>query len=122
MHTATFDTFKFIRRLKETGLPENQAEAISDAIQDVHASQLKDLATKQDIKDLDTKIKELEYRMTIRLGLMMMAVAGMLFTALRYFPPPVPTYYQPSAQEMRQPAPAQGLPTIPAQPAPLPSK
>ena len=81
MTTITFDTFKFIRRLKDTGIPENQAEAISDAIQDAHSSQLADLATKQDLK-------ELEYRMTIRMGVMLVTVAGMLFTALRYFPPP----------------------------------
>ncbi|MBF0428206.1 MAG: hypothetical protein HQL94_04730 [Magnetococcales bacterium] len=56
---------------------------------------------KRDIKDLDSKIemnkiefkrdiKELEYRMTIQVGLMLVAVAGMLFTALRYFPPTQP--------------------------------
>ncbi|MBF0179981.1 MAG: hypothetical protein HQM03_08155 [Magnetococcales bacterium] len=49
---------------------------------------------KRDIKELDVKIetiiKEFEYRMTIRLGLMLVAVAGMLFTALRYFPPTQP--------------------------------
>ncbi|MBF0461400.1 MAG: hypothetical protein HQL87_08390 [Magnetococcales bacterium] len=106
MPAVTFDTFKFIRRLKDAGLPENQAEAISDVIQEAHSVQLEELATKRDIKDLDTKIdtkvKELEYRMTIRLGLMMMGVAGMLFTALRYFPPPQPVVisgYQGPAME-----------------------
>ncbi len=110
MHATTFDTFKFIRRLKETGIPENQAEAISDAIKDAHASQLEDLATKRDIDDLRRDIKELEYRMTIRLGLMMMAMAGMLFTALRYFPPPA---YQTPAQEMRPAAPVPPATAVP---------
>ncbi|MEO5340552.1 MAG: hypothetical protein H7837_08555 [Magnetococcus sp. MYC-9] len=88
---------------------ENQAEAISDAIQDAHATQPADLATKRDLKDL-------EYRMTIRMGLMLVTVAGMLFTALRYFPPSFPAYYyQPSTQEMRQPVPA--LPVPPSPPA-----
>ena len=115
MHATTFDTFKFIRRLKETGIPENQAEAISDAIQDAHSTQLADLATKRDIETLDTKIdtklKELEYRMTIRLGLMMMAMFGMFFAALRYFPPPVQAHYQPT-QETRVPAPVPPAPPI----------
>ena len=53
------------------------------AIKEAHAAQLEDLATKRDLK-------ELEYRMTIRTGLMLVTVAGMLFTALRYFPPTQP--------------------------------
>lgn len=39
---------------------------------------------------IDNKIRALEDRMTIRLGLMLVAVAGMFFTALRYFPPTQP--------------------------------
>ncbi|MEO5330531.1 MAG: hypothetical protein H7839_00795, partial [Magnetococcus sp. YQC-5] len=35
-------------------------------------------------------IKDLEYRMTIKFGLMFMAGFGMLFTTLRYFPPTQP--------------------------------
>ena len=31
MTAITFDTHKFVRRLKEAGLPEMQAEAIADA-------------------------------------------------------------------------------------------
>ncbi|MEO5335030.1 MAG: hypothetical protein H7839_23700, partial [Magnetococcus sp. YQC-5] len=68
-----------------------QTESRLDELADKRDKQVEDrlhgLATKQ---DLDTKIKELEYRMTIRLGLMLVAVAGMLFTALRHFPPTQP--------------------------------
>ena len=36
------------------------------------------LATKQDIKDLRTEMKELEYRLTIRLGTMLAAGVALL--------------------------------------------
>ncbi len=110
MYATPFDTFQFIRRLRDAGIPENQAEAISEAIKEIRVTQFEGLVTKRDLKDLEgqlaTKadvtrmdmhvlelkrdIKDLEYRMTIRLGLMLVAVSGMLFTALRYFPPTQP--------------------------------
>ncbi|MEO5352358.1 MAG: CCDC90 family protein [Magnetococcus sp. XQGC-1] len=52
MTAITFDTFKFVRRLKEAGIPEIQAEAISDAIQETHANQSEGMATKRDLMEL----------------------------------------------------------------------
>jgi len=34
MASITFDTHKFIRRLKEAGVPESQAEAMAEALRD----------------------------------------------------------------------------------------
>ena len=34
MSALSFDTHKFIRRLKDSGLPENQAEALAEAFRD----------------------------------------------------------------------------------------
>jgi hypothetical protein len=48
MATVTFDTLKFTRRLKESGLPEQQAEAIADAFRDAQSEA--DLATRQDLE------------------------------------------------------------------------
>nr|VFJ42892.1 MAG: Protein of unknown function (DUF1640) [Candidatus Kentron sp. DK]VFJ58308.1 MAG: Protein of unknown function (DUF1640) [Candidatus Kentron sp. DK] len=36
MTAITFDTLKFVHRLKEAGIPEQQAEAISDALKEAH--------------------------------------------------------------------------------------
>ncbi len=47
-------------------MDEKQAEAFSEAIQEVQDAQLRELATKTDLR-------ELEYRMTIRLGGIMIA-------------------------------------------------
>jgi hypothetical protein len=63
MATSTFDTHKFIRRLKESGIPETQAEAIAVAFSDAHIEA--DLAAK-------AGLCELEYRLAIKLGGMMM--------------------------------------------------
>ncbi len=147
MVAVTFDTFKFVRRLKDAGIPENQAEAISEAIKETHTNQFEEMAAKRDLKELEgqlsTKadmakvevqvlelkrdIKELEYRMTIRLGLMLVAVASGLFAALRYFPPtqpvvisshPFPTLDQAAGKLPTYGQPAPPLPGQQALPSP----
>lgn len=59
MATTTFDTHQFIRTLKESGIPENQAEAISTAIKTAQNEQ--ELVTKQ---DLALAVKELGVNLT----------------------------------------------------------
>lgn len=75
MTTIVFDTHKFIRTLKESGIPEGQAEAISEAFRTAHVDA--ELATKADLHALELALKadvrELEYRLVIKLGAMMMA-------------------------------------------------
>jgi uncharacterized membrane protein YheB (UPF0754 family) len=66
MATITFDTHKFIRTLKDAGIPENQAEAISEAIKEAHGEA--ELATKRDIDDVRRDIRESEQRLIIKLG------------------------------------------------------
>jgi len=48
MSTITFDTHKFVRRLKESGFDEKQAEALTDAMQDAIADS--ELVTKRDLQ------------------------------------------------------------------------
>lgn len=74
MATVTFDTLKFVKKLKDSGIPEPQAEAISDAIKE--ASGEVDLATKADLR-------ELEYRLVIKLGAMMMAAIAVVATLVK---------------------------------------
>ncbi|MEO5348002.1 MAG: CCDC90 family protein [Magnetococcus sp. YQC-9] len=60
------------------------------------------------IKELDTKtetrLKELELRMVIKMGAMIIGGIGLLFGLMRVWPLPV-QYVSPPAQEMRLPAP-----------------
>ena len=51
MSGITFDTHKFINRLRQSGLPEAQAEAIADAFRDASAEA--ELATKRDLKEME---------------------------------------------------------------------
>ena len=55
MTAAMFDTHKFVRRLKESGFSEAQAEALTEAFHE--ASGEFDIATKQDINHLRLELK-----------------------------------------------------------------
>ncbi|MGQ0591409.1 MAG: hypothetical protein ACT4QB_01840 [Gammaproteobacteria bacterium] len=109
MSAIAFDTLKFAKRLKEAGFTEEQAEALADAEAEFIEQ---NLATKRDIADLKRDIKELEvtlrngikqldvrieqirsdlardlkdleYRMTIKLGTMMVIAVGAVATLLK---------------------------------------
>ncbi|HYE35218.1 coiled-coil domain-containing protein [Methylocaldum sp.] len=71
MTSITFDTHKFVRRLKESGFTEEQAEAMADAFKEAQGEA--ELATKQDLR-------ELEYRLTSKPGGMMIAAVGIVAT------------------------------------------
>ena len=58
MATITFDTHKFIRRLREAGFEEAQAEAVADAFQN---AQEESLPITRDY--LDSRLLELENRL-----------------------------------------------------------
>ncbi len=67
MTTTAFDTLKYSKKLKAAGVPEKQAEVQAEVMAELIDERL---ITKHDLK-------ELEYRLTIRLGSMMVvAVAG----------------------------------------------
>ena len=54
-----FRHIKLIKRLKEAGFSEPQAEAIADAFKAVQEASVQDLVTKQDLK---AELRELEIR------------------------------------------------------------
>ncbi|MFM8341835.1 MAG: DUF1640 domain-containing protein [Methylomonas sp.] len=78
MATITFDTHKFVRKLNESGFEERQAEGIADAFKD--ASGEAELATKRDIKQIRSEIREFKAEITGELKLncwMLGAILGM---------------------------------------------
>lgn len=79
MTTTTFDTLGYFERLKAAGVPEQQAKVQTEALREIIEDKL---ATKQDLIEMelrfDTKLRELEYRLTIRLGGMMAASIAMV--------------------------------------------
>jgi len=55
MAAVTFDTLKFVKTLKEAGVPESQAEAFSTAVQESH--EVADLVTKADLREYESVIR-----------------------------------------------------------------
>ena len=68
MTTLTFDTLKFVHKLRDSGMPENQAEALAEAF--VQISNEAELATRQDLRELelrlDAKISDIKFDIGIR--------------------------------------------------------
>nr|VFK27466.1 MAG: hypothetical protein BECKMB1821G_GA0114241_102812 [Candidatus Kentron sp. MB]VFK32033.1 MAG: hypothetical protein BECKMB1821I_GA0114274_102911 [Candidatus Kentron sp. MB]VFK75672.1 MAG: hypothetical protein BECKMB1821H_GA0114242_102837 [Candidatus Kentron sp. MB] len=75
MSAITFDTLAFVETLKEAQFNEQQAQAIARAFKDAqHESKV---TTKTDIRQIDNKIdklrsemREMELRLTIKMGAM----------------------------------------------------
>nr|VFJ42255.1 MAG: hypothetical protein BECKFW1821A_GA0114235_100112 [Candidatus Kentron sp. FW] len=59
MTTTTFDTLQFVKILKDAEFSDKQAEAISQAIQNVRRES--DLATKTDVRILESKIDSIRW-------------------------------------------------------------
>ena len=105
MTAIAFDTLKFAKRLKEAGFTEQQAEALAAAeaelieanlatkrdLKELEVALKRDIkelevALKRDIKELETSLKhdkELEYRMTLKLGAMMVVAVGAVATLVK---------------------------------------
>ena len=74
MAVVTFDTLKFVKTLEAAGVPPQQAEAMSAAVRDSHETA--ELATKGDLR-------ELEMRMTIKLGSMLAIAVGVIAAVVK---------------------------------------
>lgn len=78
MATVTFDTHKFILKLKESGVPEKQAEAFSDAQKELLSEIMSSsLATKDDIHRLELELAVMKWM----LGTIIGGVVALLFKA-----------------------------------------
>lgn len=75
--TITSDTHAYVKRLKAVGVPEEQAEVQAQAIADLVTDRL---VTKE---DLERGLKELEYRLIIRLGSMIVVAIGVIATLVK---------------------------------------
>lgn len=53
---AAFDTLQYAKRLRQAGIPEDQAEAQTNALAKALASGIQHLATKQDIQEVKHEI------------------------------------------------------------------
>jgi hypothetical protein len=73
---------KLARRLREqAGFTPEHAEAAAEALAEALGGA--DLVTKT---DMPTGLRDLEQRLTIKFGSMLMVAVGVILAALRYFP------------------------------------
>lgn len=73
MSAIAFDTLAYAKKLKSAGFNEQQAEALAEAQAELIDERL---ATKQDLK-------ELEYRLIIRLGAMLVVAISIVATLVK---------------------------------------
>ena len=84
MTTITFDSHSFVKKLKAVGFTEEQAEVFASE----QARLIEDkLATKNDLVELESNLRrdmrELEYRIIIKLGGLMAASIAVVATLVK---------------------------------------
>jgi len=89
MAAITFDTHKFIRKLRAAGFEEAQAEAVAEAFSDAQGES--DLATKRDISDLrrdiDVRFERIDGELKLNRWMLGILIAGVMSLVLRAFFP-----------------------------------
>lgn len=80
MSAVAFDTLKLARKLEAAGFPAKQAADTAEALADAFGD---DQVTKA---HLDLKLRDLEQRMTIKLGGLMMLGIGAVATLIKLLP------------------------------------
>lgn len=82
---APFDTLKLARQFEAAGFETKQAGDMAAALADAMSGA--NLATKQDLELLRAALEARIDRIVVRLGSLIVVIAGLLFAALHYWPP-----------------------------------
>lgn len=83
MSTVPFDTLKYLETLKEAGIPEEQARALTTGLAEAVDM---NLATKQDIKLLKQDIELLKNELTATMWKMQLATVVIIVGLIKYLP------------------------------------
>jgi hypothetical protein len=91
MAAITFDTLKYANRLKAAGAEPKVAEAEAEALAEVFELNLNEIATREDLKHMEERLNErlearllqLEQRMIIKLGGLMVVAIGAVATLVK---------------------------------------
>lgn len=79
MTAIAFDTLAYANKLKQAGVPDRQAEVQAETMAELVEERL---ATKRDLSELEERLanrmNELEYRLTVRLGSMLVVAVSIL--------------------------------------------
>lgn len=77
------DTLKFSRRLVAAGMEPAAAEAIAETFGEIDTSEL---ATKSDLRELRAEMREMENRLVIKTGGMIVGALAILMALMRLIP------------------------------------
>jgi site-specific DNA-cytosine methylase len=80
MTSTTFDTLMHAKKLQEKGFTAEQVEAQVEMIKEIIDTQL---ATKQDTAEIIRDLKELEYRLTIKMGVFSIGIISALAAIIK---------------------------------------
>lgn len=87
MAAITFDTHKFVRKLRTAGFEESQAEAVADAFSEAQGES--DLAAKRDIgdlrRDIEVRFERIDGEMKLNRWMLGMLLAGVISLVLKAF-------------------------------------
>jgi hypothetical protein len=91
MVAITFDTLKYANKLKAAGAESRIAEAEAEALAEVFELNLKEVATREDLKQMEERLNEkmdarflqLEQSMIIKLGGVMVVAIGAVATLVK---------------------------------------
>jgi len=88
MATLTMDTHRIVKRLKDAGFTDSQAETVTDIIAETRAVDFADVATKADLAPLATKadVAELEVKIIKRLVPLLLGQTGLIVALIKLFP------------------------------------
>ncbi|MEO5340785.1 MAG: CCDC90 family protein [Magnetococcus sp. MYC-9] len=91
MTAITFDTLKFVETLKASGFDEPQAKGMAVAIQEVQKSNLDEVATKSDLRELKLEIAadmaKVHGEMSVIKWMLGVQMAGVMALILKSFFP-----------------------------------
>ncbi len=86
MATVTFDTLKFVERLKAAGVPEAQAKAFAEAQREVFAEALdSSLASHSDSERIERKLIEHDLEFKLIKFMLGMLIGGVVALVLKSF-------------------------------------
>ena len=81
MSVTTFDTLKFVKRLRTTGMAEEQAEALSEAFIEAQKANIENLATKTDLKELELRINAQLLLLKWMMGFILAGIVSLILKA-----------------------------------------
>lgn len=77
MSAVAFDTHAYVKKLRAVGFSEEQAEVQAETLSSLINDQL---ATKQDLRELEERLL---YRLTLRMGGMMIAAVSLVAAVIK---------------------------------------